>query len=517
MSFDLNPARNLRYDIPSSIVVFLVALPLCLGIALASGAPLFAGIISGVVGGVVVASFSGSALSVCGPAAGLTTIVLSSIETLGSYEVFLSAVVIAGAIQFLLGLLRAGSIGNYFPSSVIKGMLTAIGLILILKQIPHAIGYDHDYEGDESFIEVGGSNTFSEILTSLNYVTPGAVVIVLISLIILIIWEQPFIKKKKFALYIPGPLIVVIAGIILNELFVSLRSPLMLSAEHLVALPVSSDATEFVSQFSLPTFSNLLSPDVWKVAVTIAIVASLESLLSIDAVDKLDPFKRITPLNKELRAQGIGNFISGFIGGLPITSVIVRSSANVSAGARTKTSSIFHGILLLLTAFFIPNLLNKIPLSALAAILLMVGYKLANPSVFMEMYKRGWDQFIPFIVTVIAILISDLLVGIAIGMTLGLIFILKTNFHQALFTVNDKGNYLIRLTKDVSFLNKAVLRRTFREIPNNSYVIIDGSRSTFIDTDILETIEDFQKGATNRNIVVELKQSISASHPTFKA
>lgn len=517
MSNDLNPARNFRYDIPSSIVVFLVALPLCLGIALASGAPLFSGIIAGVVGGIVVASFSGSALSVCGPAAGLTTIVLSSIETLGSFGVFQSAIIIAGVMQFLLGTIRAGSIGNYFPSSVIKGMLTAIGLILILKQIPHAIGYDRDFEGDESFIEAGGSNTFSEILNAWNYITPGAVIIVVISLIILILWEQPFIKNKKFALFIPGPLIVVLIGIILNESFSAVGSGLTLGRDHLVTLPVAGTAGEFVSQFSLPDFSKLFTPDLWKVAITIAIVASLESLLSIDAVDKLDPFKRITPLNKELRAQGIGNFASGLIGGLPITSVIVRSSANVSAGARTKISSISHGILLLLTAFFIPGLLNKIPLSALAAILLTVGYKLAKPSLFADMFKRGWDQFIPFIVTVIAILVSDLLIGIAIGMTLGLIFILKTNFHQALFSVNEDGNYLIRLTKDVSFLNKAVLRRTFREIPDNSYVIIDGSRSTFIDSDIMETIEDFQKGSANRNIVVELKHSVSASNSIFKA
>lgn len=517
MPTNLNPLKNFRYDLPSSIVVFLVALPLCLGIALASGAPLFAGIISGVVGGIVVSSFSSSALSVCGPAAGLTTIVLAAITSLKSYEIFLSAVVVAGAIQFVLGLVKAGSIGNYFPSAVIKGMLTAIGLILILKQIPHAVGYDRDFEGDESFIAAGGGNTFTEIFQSFNYFTPGALIIGALSLFILLLWERPFIKNKKFAIYIPGPLIVVIVGIILNEFFVNSGSGFALMKEHLVTLPVASTANEFVSQFTFPSFDKILSPEVWKVAVTIAIVASLESLLSIDAVDKLDPYKRITPLNKELRAQGIGNFVSGLLGGLPITSVIVRSSANVSSGARTKTSAISHGILLLLTAFLIPGLLNKIPLSALAAILLVVGYKLAKPSIFAEMYKRGWEQFIPFIVTIIAILVSDLLVGITIGMILGLVFILKTNFHQSLITVGENGNYLIRLTKDVSFLNKAVLRRTFREIPNHSYVIIDGSRSTFIDSDIVETIEDFQKGASSRNIVVELKQSMLASNPIFKA
>lgn len=517
MLSNLSPLKNFRYDIPASIVVFLVALPLCLGIALASGAPLFAGIIAGFVGGIVVASFSGSALSVCGPAAGLTTIVLASIESLKSYEVFLSAVVIAGLLQIVLGFVKAGSIGNYFPSAVIKGMLTAIGLILILKQIPHAVGYDRDFEGDESFAEGGGRNTFTEIFESFNYFTPGAVVIAAISLIILILWERPFIKKQKFALFVPGPLIVVFVGVLLNELFINSGSNMALMKEHLVNLPVSSSAAAFIGQFTLPDFSQVLSPNVWKTAITIAIVASLESLLCIDAVDKLDPFKRISPLNRELRAQGIGNFVSGLIGGLPITSVIVRSSANVSSGARTKVSAIGHGILLLLTAFFIPGLLNKIPLAALAAILLTVGYKLAKPSLFKEMFQRGYEQYVPFLVTVFAIIVSDLLVGIAIGMTLGLAFILKTNFHQSLISVNENGNYLVRLTKDVSFLNKAVLRRTFREIPDNSYVIIDGSRSTFIDADIVETIEDFQKGASNRNIVVELKQSISAANPLFKA
>lgn len=509
--------NNWRSDIPSGIVVFLVALPLCLGVALASGAPLFSGIIAGIVGGIVVATFSGSALSVSGPAAGLTTIVLSSIQTLGEFETFLLAVFLAGAIQMSLGFIKAGGIGNYFPSAVIKGMLAAIGVILILKQIPHLVGYDKDFVGDESFLQRDGENTFTEIIRAFDYVQPGAIIICILSLFILILWDRPFIKRNRYLALTPAPLLVVIVGIGLNTIFTASNSALMITDEHLVSLPVSPDVGSFIGQFSFPDFSEILRKEVWIVAFTIAVVASLESLLSIDAVDKLDPYKRITPLNKELRAQGIGNMISGLIGGLPVTSVIVRSSANVTSGAKTKSSSIFHGILLLLTAMLIPGLLNKIPLASLAAILLMVGYKLVKPSIVREIYKKGMDQFIPFVVTIIAILFTDLLQGIVIGIVLGLLFLLKTNFHQALFSVNENGNYLIRLQKDVSFLNKALIRKVFREIPDGSYVIIDGARSTFIDHDILETIDDFRQSAITRNITVELRQSITSSNPYFKA
>lgn len=517
MSNTLRPMNNWRSDLPSGIVVFLVALPLCLGIALASGAPLFSGIIAGVVGGIVVASFSGSALSVSGPAAGLTTIVLSSIETLGSFEIFLLAVFLAGVIQVVLGVLNAGGIGNYFPSAVIKGMLAAIGAILILKQIPHMVGYDKDFVGDESFIQRDGENTFTEIIRSMDYLQPGAAIICLISIGILILWERPFIKSNRYLALTPAALVVVIVGVILNGVFISTNSILSISAEHLVSLPVAPDAISFIGQFSVPEFSAILSKDVWIVAFTIAIIASLETLLSIDAVDKLDPYKRITPLSKELRAQGIGNIMSGLIGGLPVTSVIVRSSANVSSGAKTKLSSIFHGTLLLLTALFIPGLLNKIPLASLAAILVMVGYKLVKPSLIREIYLKGMNQFIPFVITIVAILVTDLLQGILIGIVIGLAFLLKTNFQQALFSVNENGNYLIRLMKDVSFLNKALVRKVFREIPDGSHVIIDGARSTFIDHDILETIDDFRQSALTRNITVELRQSITSSNPYFKA
>jgi MFS superfamily sulfate permease-like transporter len=516
MSDHSNPFKNFKSDIPASIVVFLVALPLCLGVALASGAPLFSGIIAGIVGGVVVGLYSKSPLSVSGPAAGLTTIVLAAITTLGNYQSFLLAVVIAGAIQFTLGIFQAGAIGNYFPAAVIKGMLAAIGLILILKQIPHAVGYDLDYVGDESFYQPDGENTFSEIVTSFNYLQPGAFIICLISLLILFLWERPFMKRLKIVGILPAPLLVVMIGVGLNHFFIQSGSSFQIEAEHLVLLPVSGSLIEFLGQFTIPDFSAIANPAVWTTAVTLAVVASLESLLSIDAVDKLDPYKRLTPLSHELKAQGLGNMVSGLIGGLPVTSVIVRSSANVASGAMSKASTIIHGGLLFITVLFIPTVLNKIPLASLAAILLMVGWKLTTPSLIRGMFKKGWDQFIPFASTITAILLTDLLKGILIGIAIGLLFVLKSNFHRALFCVNEGNNYLIRLLKDVSFLNKALLRNTFRNIPDGSFVIIDGSRSTFIDKDILETIEDFQKSAAGRNITVEIKQSITASNSFFK-
>jgi MFS superfamily sulfate permease-like transporter len=514
---NFNPFKNLSADVPAGVVVFLVALPLCLGVALASGAPLFSGIIAGIVGGIVIGIFGNSALSVSGPAAGLTTIVFASISSLGSFETFLLSVLIAGALQMIMSFLNAGYVGNYFPASVIKGMLAAIGLILILKQIPHAVGYDKNYEGDISFFQADGENTFTELLKAFDFLNEGAIVICIISLAVLIAWEHDFIKKQKFSRIIPGPLVVVFLGVLINELFKRLDPAFIVGSEHLVSLPVADSLGSFINQFTLPDFDSLASKEVWIVAVTIAIVASLESLLSIDAVDKLDPHKRSTRLNRELFAQGVGNFTSGLIGGLPITAVIVRSSANVSAGAKTKASAFLHGLLLLFTAMLIPGLLNKIPLASLAAILLTVGYKLAKPEIFLSMYRKGTDQFVPFFVTISAILLSDLLIGIGIGMAVGLYFVLKTNFHRALFKVNEGRNYLIRLTKDVSFLNKALLRKTFQEIPDGSYVIIDGSRSAFIDHDILETISDFRQSATTRNIEVKLKQSIKSNNPLFKA
>lgn len=495
--------KNLQKDLPASIVVFLVALPLCLGIALASGAPLFAGIITGIIGGIVTSSISGSQLSVSGPAAGLTVIVLTSIATLGSFQLFLAAVVIAGVMQIILGLIKAGTIGNYFPSSVIEGMLAAIGVILILKQIPHAFGYDKDYQGDFDFNQMDQENTFSSIISALEYLNPGAVVISLTALAILIIWP----KIKKLAA-IPSALIVVVVGIVLAQIFAG--TSLSLQADQHVQIPIVNSATEFFGLFIAPDFSQLFTnKQVWTVALTIAIVASLETLLSLEAVDKLDPIKRVSPTNRELIAQGIGNITSGMLGGLPMTSVIVRSSANVNSGARTKMSSIFHGIWLLVALLFIPFVINLIPLSALAAILLMTGYKLAKPSLIKKMWNLGWDQFIPFIVTLLAVVFTDLLMGVGIGLAIGILYILRTNMRNPFFFKLEKSNgsdrvYRLELAQEVSFLNKGAVQYAFTHLPENSKVIIDGTNARYIDHDVLEIIHNFKNNAFTKNIEVNL-------------
>lgn len=498
-----------KNDLSAGLVVFLVALPLCLGIALASGAPLFSGIIAGIIGGIVVAFVSGSSLSVSGPAAGLTVIVFNAITQLGNYEVFLLAVVLAGLLQIALGYLKAGIIGYYFPSSVIKGMLAAIGIILILKQLPHAVGYDKDNEGDFDFIQSDGQNTFTEIFNALDYIHPGAVIIAVISLVILILWERPFLKKYAFFKIVPGALLVVILGIIINEWFKISFPDIYLSGEELVRLPVAASATEFIGQFTLPDFSALSNYHVYVTAVTIAIIASLESLLSVEAADKLDPYKRDTPTNRELKAQGIGNLISGLIGGLPLTAVIVRTSANINAGGKTKLSAIIHGILLLISVIALPSILNKIPLACLAALLLLVGYKLAKISLFKSMYKLGWDQFLPFIVTVVAIQLSDLLKGIGIGMAISVFFILRNNYHRAYLVKNESSHVgdkiKVQLDNDITFLNKGSIAIMLSELPEHSTVEIDGSNSHTIDIDVLEMIHDFKNTAELKQIALTLK------------
>ncbi len=500
--------KYLKNDLPSGIVVFLVALPLCLGIALASGAPLFSGIIAGIVGGTVVAFTSGSALSVSGPAAGLTVIVLNAITQLGTYETFLAAVVLAGLIQIVLGYLKAGIIGYYFPSSVIKGMLAAIGIILILKQLPHAIGFDKDVEGDEEFMQADGQNTFSELGNAFDYIQPGAVIIAVISLFILIMWERPFLKKYTFFKIVPGALLVVVLGIFINELFKVNAPELYLTGDKLVRLPVANSYKEFKSQFPQPDFNAFSNYHVYVVAITIAIIASLESLLSVEAADKLDPYKRNTPANQELKAQGLGNLVSGLIGGLPLTAVIVRSSANINSGAKTKLSAIIHGVLLLLSVICLSTVLNKIPLACLAALLLVVGYKLAKISLFKTMYKLGWDQFLPFIITVVAIQFSDLLKGIAVGMVVSVFFILRNNYKRAYFFHKEQHHtgdtITISLGEDVTFLNKGSIVLTLANLPENSKVVIDGSKSQNIDLDVLEIIHDFKNTAQLKNISLEL-------------
>ena len=495
-------------DLPASIVVLLVALPLCLGIALGSGAPLFSGIIGGIVGGIVIGILSGSQLSVSGPAAGLTVIVATAILKLQVYEAFLLAVVMAGIIQLILGFVRAGVIGDYVPNSVIKGMLAAIGFILIMKQFPHLIGYDADFVGDETFAQGDKQNTFSEMFQAINLITPSAVIIGGVSLLILILWERKFIKTHKILQLIPGPLLVVLAGVGISEYFRISQPGYALETKQLVSLPIATDIGSFFSFFTFPDIRFLNNPDVWVTAFTLAIVASLETLLGIEAVDKLDPLKRVTPANRELKAQGIGNIVSGLIGGLPLTSVVVRSSANVSAGAKTKVSAIMHGVLLLLCVMLVPGLLNKIPLSALAAVLIFTGYKLAKVSLFKEFFQKGWDQFVPFVVTIVAILLTDLLIGIVIGIAVGLFFMVRSNFRSSVFVVNDQNNFLIRFRKDVSFLNKPIVKKKLEDVPENAYVLIDATRADFIDKDVIEEVNNFLCHAHLKNIKVDIKKSV---------
>jgi len=501
--------ETLRHDLPAAVVVFLVATPLCLGIALASGAPLFSGIIAGVVGGLVVGAASGSALGVSGPAAGLAVIVLGAITTLGAWETFLLAVVLAGVIQVALGFARAGIIGYYFPSSVIKGMLTGIGLTIMLKQLPHAVGYDADPEGSLAFAQAGGENTLSALGQMLGFIQPGALAVAMVSLVVLVLWEQPIIKRMKASLWIQGPLVAVALGILLNEAFKAVAPSVAIASTHLVQIPVSEGVRGFLSLFTLPDFSQLANPAVYTTAITLAVVASIETLLCVEATDRLDPMKRVTPTDRELKAQGLGNIVSGLIGGLPITQVIVRSSANIQSGGRTKLSAILHGVLLLAAVVAAPALLNLIPLATLAAILLVVGYKLAKPSLFAAMYQLGPYQFIPFMITVVGILVTDLLVGIGLGMAVAVFFILLTNYRNPYFVDArpHKPGEVVRLSlsEDVSFLNRATIMRTLNAIPPGTRVEIDATRSVNIDYDVYEVLRDFEQRAKLVNIDLTIR------------
>lgn len=502
-----NFSSILKNDLPASIVVFLVALPLCLGIALASGAPLFSGIIAGIIGGIVVGFVSGSHIGVSGPAAGLAVIVLSAIQELGTFEVFLLAVVISGFIQLLLGFAKAGIIGYYFPSSVIKGMLSGIGIIIILKQIPHALGYDKDYEGSLSFVQPDGHNTFSELYYMLDFVSPGAIVIALLSLGILILWDRPFMKKYSIFQVIQGPLVVVVVGILLNLLFQSMPQ-FALKPDQIVSIPVAESLSGFFGLFTLPDFSQIANPEIYLTAITIAVVASLETLLCVEATDKLDPYKRVTPTNRELKAQGLGNILSGLVGGLPITQVIVRSSANIQSGGRSKASAIIHGFILLIAAMSIPRVLNLIPLASLAAVLFVVGYKLAKPSLIKKMYQQGKAQFVPFIITVLAIVFTDLLIGIGMGLVVAIFYVLYNNYKKPYFFFPEKHEdgapIRFELAEDVTFLNKASILQTLNHLPENSKVIIDATNTINIDLDVIEIIEDFRENAQYRNIELEV-------------
>lgn len=506
-----NLFSHFRSDFMASIVVFLVALPLCLGIALASGVPLLSGIIAGIIGGIVIGSASKSHLSVSGPAAGLVVIVLNAIEDLGSFESFLLAVMIAGVLQIILGYAKAGVIGMYFPSSVIKGMLAAIGLILILKQIPHLVGFDNDAFGEMEFLQAGGGNTFSALIDSFANIQTGSLIVGLLSLAILILWNKKAIQNIKMLKQLPGGIVVVFVAVFVNYLFIQFAPQFAIDSSHLVSLPLFSDFESFTSTMTLPSFESIGNPTLYVTAITIAIVASLETLLSTEAIDRIDPEKRRTPQNAELKAQGLGNVLSGALGGLPITAVIVRSSTNLTSGAKTKLSAILHGFWLLIAVALLPTIMNLIPLAALAAILIMVGYKLTNPGLYKAQYKVGRKQFIPFIVTVVAILFTDLLIGILVGMSVGVFYILRANYQIPYKSLSENtqgaasAHIVIELSEHVSFLNKANLRNTLEQIPENSVVILDGSNANLIDHDVLELIHDFKFTAAEKNIKAELK------------
>lgn len=497
---------RVKENFPSGLVVFLVALPLCLGIALASGAPPLSGVIAGIIGGLAVGFISNSNISVSGPAAGLTAIVLTAITDLGAFELFLCAGIFAGLIQLALGFLKAGSISNYFPNNVIEGMLAGIGIIIIIKQLKNAVGIDKDFKNDESLFENGFNlEYFTDFFSAFH---PGAILITTISIGILLAWDKiPALRKLKM---LPGALVAVGAGILINEIFLRAGSQLAIDKEHLVSLPVPKTTEDFKNLLTLPDFAGFTNPKVWIVGATIAIVASIETLLCIEASDRLDTQRRITDTNLELKAQGIGNIISAVIGGLPMTSVVVRSSANANAGATSKMSTIIHGFLLLICVLTIPVILNKIPLATLAAVLLLVGYKLAKPTTFKHFWSLGKYQFIPFLATVIAVVATDLLKGVGIGLAISIFYILQGNMKRAYYfsreELDDADEIKIKLAEEVSFLNKAAIKKTLKNIKPSSKVIIDAKSTSYIATDVLEMIADFANiRAKEENIEVELQ------------
>lgn len=520
-SKQLSPFKHFKNDLPSALVVFLVALPLCLGIAFASNAPLISGLVAGIVGGLVVAVVSKAPLAVSGPAAGLTVIVINAIDELGSFEIFLTAVIVAGIMQVALGFARAGRIAYYFPVSVIKGMLAGIGAVLILKQIPHAFGYDGDYEGDLTFVQADGRNTLTEIPYALGHYHQGATIIAILSLATLIFW--PKIAAKIKASVIPAPLLVVLGGVGLNAAFESFAPSLLATGDLLVKVPVEESALALFDSLPKPDLSAITDPKVWKVGAVVAIVASIETLLCVEAVDKIDPLKRVTPADRELKAQGVGNLVSGLLGGLPLTAVIVRGSANVYSGAKTQASAFFHAILLLGTVVAIPSLLNKIPLAALAAILLHVGYRLMPLPLFREMYQAGWERLIPFLITILGILFTDLLTGVGVGLCVGIVFVLRAHVSHAVRLRNGEteGSYVIRLGETVSFLHKPKIREIFDNLPDGASVTIKGTQIRYLDNEVAQLIRDFKTTADERDIdldtsgVILRDPKLSGPHPTL--
>ena len=506
MKMDLS-FKHIKQDLPASIVVFFVALPLCLGIALASGAPLFSGIIAGIVGGIVVGMASGSRLGVSGPAAGLAVIVFDAIATLGSWELFLCAVVLAGGFQIALGYLRAGFVAYFFPTSVITGMLTGIGLLIILKQLPYLLGWHADFLGEQAFQQFNGENTFSAITHAISQISLPALLISAFSLALLVVWDKYLTPKHKIFQLIQGPIVVVLLGIVFTVILNQASAPL--SVDQLVSLPVISSFTDLTNEMAFPAFEQMFSLDVLTVAAVMAIVASIETLLSVEATDKLDPQRNTTPTNRELKAQGLGNIFSGLLGGLPVTQVIVRSSANIAFGARSKLSAIMHGFFLLIAVVAIGGLLNLIPLASLAAVLIIVGYKLAKPATFSVMYRAGWEQFLPFMATIIVMLVTDLLSGVIAGLAVSVFFTLKHSyknsfhFRDTVENQNDLETHHIVLAEEVSFFNKPSILKKLNSLPENSKVILDFTNSKSVAFDVIELVKDFSAKAHHRNISVE--------------
>lgn len=501
--------KNFVNDISAGLVVFLIALPLCLGISLASGAPLFSGIIAGIIGGVIVGFVSGSNINVSGPAASVALVIFTGITTLGSFEAVLLAIIVAGIYQIILGFLKAGTVAYYFPNAMIKGILASIGLILILKQIPHAFGIDEVFEGVEAFEQNDGRNTFSELVYAVQHIGWGATIITLVSLGLILLWDRPALKRIKFFQFFPSALAAVIVGILINELLYTSYFPhLILSSSHLVELPVAASFHDFFSFFTFPDWSQITNPQIYTVALSIAFIASLESLLSTEAGDKLDPYKRRTPTNRELKAQGIGNIIAGLIGGIPITAVIVRTSANVGAGGRTKVATITHGLIMLICVALIPAILNKIPLATLSAVLFVVGFKLTAPSVYKAVYRQGKKQFLPFIITILVCLFTDLITGIMVGGTVAVFFVLRDNKKNAYMhnkvKQEEAEKTVIQLAEETTFLNKADIMLFLDHIPANHQVVIDGSKAKFIHPDIIDIIDEYVHTAQHKNIKLEL-------------
>jgi len=512
---------SLRQDLPAGVVVFFVAVPLCLGIALASGAPLFSGLIAGILGGVLVGALSGSPLGVSGPAAGLAVIVFDAIAKLGTFETFLVAVVLAGVMQMLLGCVKAGVLGYFFPSSVIKGMLAGIGILIVLKQIPHALGWDTDPIGQMEFVQPDGANTFTGLTRALDKVDPAATLIAAIALAVLILWDKVLVKRGRFFQVVQGPLVAVGLGIVYQLLCTRFAPAWAIADKRLVSVPVATNLAEVKELFVLPNWSALRQPEVYSIAVVLALVASIETLLSVEATDKLDPHRRVTPKNRELLAQGAGNIASGLIGGLPLTQVIVRSSANIQSGGQTKLSAIVHGLLLAVFVFALPGLLNLIPLSVLASVLLMVGYKLAKPELFAAMFRRGPGQFAPFIVTIVGMVLTDLLTGVLLGLGLALLMMLTRSYRNALFMHLEKEEHpgapariRMRLAEDVNFLNRGAIVRSLAEVPDGAQVTIDMSHCVSVDMDVVEVIEEFEKSALERRLSVDIRRRKAAATPT---